>query len=153
MKKKNSFLRKMDERNKNVALRVMSVMYLLTILSLQGIVIYRQLALGQDIHDFEDIAIIMTINTIFLVAALLYFGAVPIQKISIKALIFIYLGLVVIGSLYTYLKYNVILDAGLTLKDLFDKLIAVFSIIGLLMLFFILFYYLGKRKLDKELED
>ena len=120
---------------------------------LQGIVIYRQLALGQDLHDFEDIAIIMTVNTIFLVAALLYFGAVPIQKISIKALIIIYLGLVVIGSLYTYLKYNVILDAGLSFKDLFDKLIAIFSIIGLLMLFFILFYYLGRRKIEKELED
>ena len=153
MKKKSSFLGKMDERNKNIAMKVMSVMYLLTILSLQGIVIYRQLALGQDIHDFEDIAIIMTVNTIFLLSALLYFGAIPVQKLKIKALIMIYIVMGVLGSVFTYVKYNLILDAGLSARELFDKLIAIFSIIGLLMLFFVLFYYLGKRKLNKELEE
>ena len=152
MKKKNNFIRKMDERNKTAAMKVMSVMYLLTILSLQGIVIYRQLS-GQDIHDFEDIAIVMTINTIFLVSALLYFGAIPVQTIKIKYLLGVYASLVVIGSLFTYLKYNVFLDAGLSFKQMFDKLFAIFSIIGLLLLFFVLFYYLGKRKMDKELED
>lgn len=143
----------MDERNKTVAMRVMSVMYLLTILSLQGILIYRQLALGQDIHDFEDIAIIMTVNTIFLVSALLYFGAIPVQRIKIGTLLVVYAGLVVLGTLFTIVKYNVIQDAGLSAKELFDKLIAIFSITGLLILFFVLFYLLGRRKLNKELED
>ncbi|MFC2090396.1 hypothetical protein ACFLT1_06425 [Bacteroidota bacterium] len=152
-KKKNNFIGKMDERNKEVALKVMAIMYLLTILALQGIVIYRQLALGQDIRDFEDIAIIMTVNTVFLVSALLYFGAIPIQKIKIKSLLLIYALMVVLGSLFTYLKYNVFMDEGLSIKQLFDKLIIVFTIIGLLLLFFLLFYYLGKRKLDKELEE
>jgi hypothetical protein len=153
MKKKNSFLQKMDERNKQVALKVMAIMYLLTILSLQGIVIYRQLALGQDIHDFEDVAIIMTINTIFLVSALLYFGAIPIQRLKIKLLISIYLGFIILGSLFTFLKYNVFLDANLSLGQLFDKLIIIFAVTGLLLLFFLLFFYLGKRKMAKELED
>lgn len=153
MKKKNSFLQKMDERNKEVAMKVMTVMYLLTILALQGVIIYRQLALGQDIRDFEDFAIIMTVNTIFLVSALLYFGAIPIKKIKIKFLLGIYLLMVVIGSLFTFVKYNVILDQGLTVQQLLDKLIIIFTIIGLLILFFILFFYLGKRRLDKELED
>ena len=153
MKKNNSFLGKMDERNKTVAMRVMSVMYLLTILSLQGIVIYRQLALGQDIHDFEDIAIIMTVNTIFLVSALLYFGAIPVQRIKISTLLVVYVALIVLGTLFTVIKYNVIQDAGLSAKELFDKLIAIFSITGLLLLFFVLFYLLGRKKMEKELED
>lgn len=61
----------MDERNKQVAYRVMANMYLLTIMALQGIVIYRQFALGQTIREFEDIAVVMTVNTLFLVTALL----------------------------------------------------------------------------------
>lgn len=143
----------MDERNKEVAMKIMSVMYLLTILALQGVIIYRQLALGQDIRDFEDFAAIMVVNTIFLVSALLYFGAIPIQKIKIRYLIGIYLLMIVLGSLFTYLKYRVFMNQTMTFQQLFDKLIIIFAITGLLLLFFILFAYLGKRKLEKELED
>ena len=56
MKKNNSFFQKMDERNREVALKVMAIMYIITILALQGVIIYRQFALGQDIRDFEDLA-------------------------------------------------------------------------------------------------
>jgi hypothetical protein len=153
MKKKASIFQKMDERNKQVALKVMAIMYLLTILSLQGIVIYRQLALQQDIHDFEDVAIIMTVNTVFLVSALLYFGAIPIKRVKIKSLIILYMAFIALGSLFTYLKYNVFLDADLSLRQLFDKLIIIFAVTGLLLLFFLLFFYLGKRKMERELEE
>jgi hypothetical protein len=64
-----------------------------------------------------------------------------------------FLLMLVVGSLFTFVKYNVILDQGLTVQQLLDKLIIIFTIIGLLILFFILFFYLGKRRLDKELED
>jgi hypothetical protein len=153
MKKKNSLIRNMDERNKEVARKIMSIMYLLTILALQGVIIYRQLALGQDIRDFEDFAVIMIVNTIFLVSALLYFGAIPIQKIKIRYMIGVYLVMVVLGSLFTYLKYRVLLEQNMTFQQLFDKLVIIFAITGLLLLFFILFAYLGKRKLEKELEE
>lgn len=149
---KHGLVQRMDERNKQMALKVMAVMYLITIISLQVIVIYRQLALEQDIKEFEDIAIVVTINSLFLVSALLYFGAIPIRRISIKSLIIIYLGLVLLGSLFTYLKYNVILDQNLTFSQLFDKLVAIFSIIGIMLLFFIILYLLGKRRLEKEIE-
>lgn len=143
----------MDERNKSMAMRVMTVMYLLTIISLQGVVIYRQLALGQDIHDFEDIAIIMTINTIFLVSALLYFGAIPIRKLKLSSLLAVYGLLIVVGTLFTYLKYNVFGDADLSISQLFAKLIIIFVITGLLLLFFVIFYLLGKRKMERSLEE
>ena len=64
-----------------------------------------------------------------------------------------FLLMLVVGSLFTFVKHNVILDQGLTVQQLLDKLIIIFTIIGLLILFFILFFYLGKRRLDKELED
>ena len=143
----------MDERNKQVAYRIIAIMYFLTILAMQGIVIYRQFALGQEIEQFQDIAIIMTVNSLFLISALLYFGAIPIQKLKIKSLLLIYLLLVVLGSAFTYLKYNVFQSPGLSFKELFDKLIIVFAIIGIMLFFFSMFSILGKRRIEKELED
>jgi len=142
----------MDERSKLVAYRIISIMYFLTILSMQAVVIYRQFALGQEIRDFEDIAIIMTVNSLFLVSALLYFGAIPIRKLKIKSILLIYVLLVTLGSLFTYAKYNLFAGPGLSFRQLFDKLIAVYAITGIIMLFFIIFSILGKRKMEKELE-
>ena len=150
-KSKRPFLN-MDERNKQVAYKVISVMYFLTILAIQGIVIYRQFALGQEIRDFEDIAIIMTVNSLFLISALLYFGAIPIRKLKVKSILLIYLAFVVLGSLFTYAKYNVFQKAGLSFGQLFDKFLIIIAITGLILLFFIIFSILGKRKLEKELE-
>ncbi len=150
-KDKKPFLN-MDERSKLVAYRIISIMYFLTILSMQGIVLYRQFALGQELRDFEDIAIIMTVNSLFLISALLYFGAIPIRRLKIKSILLIYLLLVTLGSLFTYAKYNLFGSAKLSFSQLFDKLIAVYAITGIIMFFFIIFSILGKRKMEKELE-
>ncbi len=143
----------MDERSKLIAYKVIAVMYFLTIIGIQGIVIYRQFALGQSIHDFEDIAVIMVINSLFLITALLYFGGIPIQKLKIKYILLGYAAIVVLGTLFTYAKYNIFQSPGLSFQQLFDKLIITFSVSGLVVLFFVIFSILGKRKLDKELED
>jgi hypothetical protein len=142
----------MDERNRQIAHRIMAIMYLLTIVALQGIVLYRQFALGQELKDFEDINIVMTVNTLFLVSALLYFGAIPIRKLKIKSIVLIYLLIIVAGSLFTIAKYNLIGNAGLTFSQLLDKLIIVYAVSGIIMLFFVIFSILGKRKMDRELE-
>lgn len=152
MKNKKPFLN-MDERSKLIAYKVIAVMYFLTIIGIQGIVIYRQFALGQSISDFEDIAIIMVINSLFLLSALLYFGGIPIQKLKIKYILLGYAAIVVLGTLFTYAKYNIFQSPGLSFQQLFNKLIIIFSISGLIVLFFVIFSILGKRKLDKELED
>ncbi len=143
----------LDERSKLVAYKIIAVMYFLTIIAIQAIVIYRQFALGQDIRDFEDIAIIMTVNSLFLVTALLYFGVIPFQKVKIKSILLVYLAIVVLGSVFTYLKYNVFQSPGLSVKELFDKLVIIFAVTGLIVLFFVIFSLLGKRKMDKELES
>ena len=143
----------MDERNKLIAYRVMAIMYLLTILSMQGIVLYRQFALGQNIHDFEDIAILMTVNSLFLISALLYFGAIPIRKLSIKSILLIYLLFVVLGSAFTLVKYQLVQKSGLTTAQMLEKIGIICAILGIMMIFFILFSLLGKRRIEKELED
>ena len=143
----------MDERNMQVAYRIMSTMYILTIMALQGIVIYRQFALGQSIRDFEDIAILMTVNSLFLISALLYFGAIPVQKLKIKTILAFYAAIIVLGTLFVYAKYNIFQSPGLSLKELFDKLIIIFAVSGIIVLFFVLFSILGKRRINKKLED
>ncbi len=152
MKNKKPFLN-MDERSKLIAYKVIAVMYFLTIIGILGIVFYRQFALGQSISDFEDIAIIMVINSLFLISALLFFGAIPVQKLKIKTIMLGYAAIVVLGTLFTYAKYNIFQSPGLSFQQLFDKLIITFSVSGLIVLFFVIFSILGKRKLDKELED
>ena len=47
-KDKKPFLN-MDERNRQVAGRIIAIMYFLTIISMQFIVIYRQFVLGQEL--------------------------------------------------------------------------------------------------------
>ena len=151
MRNKKPFLN-MDERNKLIAYKVIAVMYLLTILAIQGIVLFRQFVLGQDIHDFEDIAVIMTVNTLFLVSALLYFGAIPIQKLSIKKILLIYLALITLGSVFVYTKYKIIQSPEMPWQQLYSKMLIIFIITGLVMGFFILFSVLGQRRIEKELE-
>ena len=151
MKTDKPFLN-MDEKNKQIAYKVIAAMYFLTIISITGIVIYRQFALGQSISDFQDIGIIMTVNSLFLISALLYFGAVPIRRLKIKTILFGYLTMVVLGFLFTYAKYNIFQSPGLSLEQLVDKLIIIFLIIGLIIGFLVLFSFLGIKKLDKELE-
>ena len=142
----------MDERNKQIALKIIAIMYFLSIFAMQAIVLYRQLALGQDIGDFEDIAIIMTINSVFLVSALLYYGAIPVRKLKIKSILLLFIGFVVLGSVFTYAKYAVFQNKELSLNELLNKFLIITCIIGLMTGFWILLSYLGKRKLDKELE-
>lgn len=151
-KNKKPFLN-MDERNKQIALRIIAIMYFLTIFAMQGIAIYRQFVLGQELSEFEDIAILMTINSLFLISALLYFGGVPVRKLKIKTIILAYLVFVVLGSLFTYAKYNIFGSSDLSFKQLFDKLIIVCAIIGIMMGFWILLSILGKRRTEKEIGD
>jgi len=143
----------LDERSKQVAYKIIAVMYFLTIIAIQAIVIYRQFALGQDIRDFQDIAIVMTVNTLFLVTALLFYGVIPYQKVRIKSILLVYLAIVVLGSLFTYAKYNIFQSPGLSVKELFDKMVIILAVTGLIVLFFVIFSLLGKRKMDKDLES
>ena len=151
LKNKKTFV-KMDERNKQIAYKVIAIMYFLTIFAIVGILLYREFVLGQEIDEFEDIAIILTINSLFLIAALLYFGAIPIRRLKVKSILLIYAVWVVFGSLFTYAKYNIFQNLGLSFKQLFDKFIIIVTIIGLIMGFWILLSILGKKRLDKELE-
>ena len=142
----------MDERNKQIAYRIIAIMYFLTIVSMQVALIYRQFVLGQDHRDFEDLNIITMVNSLFLISALLYYGAIPIRRVKIKSILLVYALIVIFGSAFTYVKYSLVQSPGLSFMELFDKLLIVYAVSGLIVGFFVLFSLLGKRRMDKELE-
>jgi hypothetical protein len=94
----------------------------------------------------------MTVNTLFLVSALLYFGAIPVQKLKVKSILLVYVLLVVLGSLFTIVKYRIFGSEALSFGQIFHKLIIVYAVTGIILLFFILFSILGKQKMKRELE-
>jgi len=151
MKNKKPFLN-MDERNKQIAYKTMSTMYIITIVSLQFMILYRQLILHQPAEEFEDMAILATVNSLFLVTGLLYFGAIPIQRIKIKVILFFYFLILILGSAFVWLKYKWIAEVPLSNSAILEKISIVASITGIIVLFWVLFSWLGKRKQEKDLE-
>lgn len=142
----------MDERNRTIAFKTMSIMYIITIVFLQFMILYRQLVLKQSSDEFDDIAMLTTINSIFLVTGLLYFGAIPIQKIKVKTILLLYFLILILGSIFTWLKYYILSENPLSISALFDKISIIAAITGLIVLFWTLFSWLGKRKIEKDLE-
>lgn len=143
----------MDERNKQIALKVIAMMYFFTFISLLGIMFYKQFALGKTVADFEAVAILVTVNVIFLISALLFFGALPIRRLKFKNIIVLYIVFVLMGSIFTYVKYNIVRKSNLSVEQLAEKLFIIFTLTALLMGFWMLFSYLGKRKIEKELNE
>ncbi|UCE48395.1 MAG: hypothetical protein JSW47_22725 [Phycisphaerales bacterium] len=141
----------MDERNLNITCRICTVMYLITLAALMGIMIVRQFTFDQPVDQFEDIAILVTANVIFLVGAILYFGGVTFGKLKIRFILAGYVIYVVVGFAFTFVKYRFLTDPPLSLGQTFGKLNIIVTICGLLVAGFALFAYLGRRKVEKDL--
>jgi hypothetical protein len=142
----------MDERNKQIACKVIAIMYFLTFFAIAGVILYRQFVLRQELNEYEDFAIILTFNSLFLMSALLYFGAIPIRRLKVTSILIIYVVLVVAGSIFTYIYYHIIQSPGLSLKEMSNKFLIIVAITGIIMGFWVLLSILGKKRLDKELK-
>ena len=64
-----------------------------------------------------------------------------VGKVSdvLKSILLGYAAIVVLGSLFTYAKYNIFQSPGLSLEQLFDKLIIIFSVSGIIVIFLVIF--------------
>jgi len=145
-KKKNPF--GIDERNKEIFMKICTFLYVVTIYMMIGIILYRQIFLHQDSSQFNDIAMIMSINVILAIAAVLYFGGLSFKKVRIGVALGFYLLMVVLGTVVSVIKY------GLSdLAFLFDKFLINAAIAAILVSLWYGLAWLGKRRQDKELED
>jgi len=145
-KKKNPL--GIDERNKEIFMKICTFLYVVTIYMMIGIILYRQIFLHQDSSQFNDIAMIMSINVILAIAAVLYFGGLSFKKVRIGVALGFYLLMVVLGTVVSVIKY------GLSdLAFLFDKFLINAAIAAILVSLWYGLAWLGKRRQDKELED
>jgi hypothetical protein len=141
-----------DERGKDIVLKVCSTMYVLTLTALISTMSVRQFVLGQPVRHFEDIAIIVTANILVLIVAVLYLGGIVFQKFRLRYVIAGYVIYVIVGFSFTFIKYRILTTPPLSIGETFGKLSIVVTICGLITALFVLFAYLGKRRVEKDLE-
>ena len=142
---------KLDERNMNVIKQVFTIMYILNVLSLIFIINYRQYALGQSTEQYMDIANVLVFNIVVGITAILYLGGITFPKIKFIPVFLSYLGFVTIGIAFTLIRYGVFLDVNLTFEFVIDKIFIIAVICAILVGIFLLFGYLGQRKIEKDI--
>ena len=142
---------KLDERNMDVIKRVFTIMYILNILSLIFVINYRQFVLEQNSDQYSDIANILVFNIVVGIAAALYLGGIPFPKLKWISSILIYISFVCLGLIFTLIKYGVFSNVVLTTEFILNKLSIIMAICAILLAIFLLFGYLGQRKIEKEI--
>lgn len=151
MKKKFSMI---DERELVTFRKVCTTMYLITIFALVGIVSYRQFVLKQPHQQWDDIAMLMTINVIAFLGAFFYLtGSLNLAKIKIRYLIAGYVGFVLLGFAFTIFKYAILEGLHVDLVFAFDTLKTILAISGLLVLGWTLLAYFGNKRLEHRIKD
>ena len=142
-----------DERELVVFRKICTTMYIITIFALIGIVGYRDFVLGQPHQQWDDIAMLMTINVIVMIGALLYLnGSINPTKIKIRYLIVGYIGFVLVGFAFTIFRYAVLEGVYIDLAFAFDEFKIILLISGLLVLGWSLLAYFGSKKIEKKIE-
>ena len=150
MKKKFSIT---DERELDTFRKVCTTMYIITIFALIGIVSYRQFVLDQPHQQWDDIAMLMSINVIVVLGAFLYLsGSINPTKIKIRYLIAGYVGFVLFGFAFTLFKYAILEGIHVDLAFAFDRLKTILAISGLLVLAWGLLAYFGNRRLEQKIK-
>ncbi len=141
-----------DERETNTFRTICTVMYLLTILALMAIQLYRQFVLNQPQGAWNDIAMLLTVNILVLFGSTLYLiGSINPRKIKLRYILLGYALFVLVGVLFTIFKYTVLLGQDINLAQIWDYLSTVVIISGILALALGLLAYLGNRRIDKQI--
>jgi hypothetical protein len=144
---------KLDERNLNIFRKVCTTLYLITIYTLIAIVSYRQFVLHQSNEEWNDIAMLLTINILATLGAYFYStGVVDIRKFKPHHVLIGFVGFVMFGLFFTIIKYAVILGQDLSWEDVWGYLWIVIRISGLLALGLGLLAYVGSRRIEKHIE-
>jgi hypothetical protein len=109
--------------------------------------------LEQPQHEWNDIAMVMTVNVLVMLGSVLYLtGSINPKKIKLRHILAGYGGFVLIGFLFTIFKYTVLLGEDLTLEQVVDYFWTVLIISGILVLVWGLLAYLGSRRIEKQIE-
>ena len=143
----------LDERERSVFRDLISVLYFLTLAALIGMQLYRQFVLGQPTEQWNDIAMLITLNVLFLLGGGLYLsGSVNLKKLKPIYVVIGYVSFVLLGLLFTIFKYAVLLGQEVGLQQVWDYLLIILPITAVLAIGWGLSSYLGYRRMGKKIE-
>jgi hypothetical protein len=148
---KNSFLR-MDERNVRIARQVQSVLHTFTSLILVAMFVYRHNVMGQAFEEIWDIGLLMVLNGFFMCCALLFFGGIPFAKFKLKFIVLGYLVFVLLVFLFKCVVQFLQNEQPFSLSAVLADMPVIVIICGLIAGIFMLFAYLGKHRVDRDLD-
>jgi len=143
----------LDERERNVYRNFITILYFITLVALIGMQLYRQFALGQPNEQWNDIALLITFNALFLLGGGLYLsGTVNPKKIKTRYVVIGYMTFVLLGLLFTIFKYSVLLGQKVGLDQICEYILIIIPITAILAIGWGLLAYLGHRRIEKQLE-
>ena len=144
---------KLDERERNVFHNLITVFYFITLAVLIGMQLYRQFVLGQPSEQWNDIALLISFNVIFLLGGGLYLsGTINLKKTKTRYIVIGYAAFVLFGLLFTIFKYAVLLGQDVGLDQVWDYMLIILPITAVLVIGWGLLAYLGRRRMEKQLE-
>lgn len=145
-------LLKLDERENRIVRQISSILYIVTLYSLIGFQLYRQFVLNQPAEEWNDIAILISINAVVWIGSVLYLsGVVNPKVVRIRYLIIGFTGFVLLGLAFTIFKYSILLEQTLSVRQLLDTFFIVLKISALLIGFWALLAYLGSKRMEKRI--
>jgi hypothetical protein len=143
----------LDERERNVYRDLITVLYFVTLAVLIGMQLYRQFVLGQPSEQWNDIALLITFNVLFLLGGGLYLsGTINLKKMKTRYIVIGYAAFVLFGLLFTIFKYAVLLGQDVGLDQVWNYTLIILPITAVLVVGWGLLGYLGHRRMEKHLE-
>jgi len=143
----------MDERERTVYRNFITILYFITLVALIGMQLYRQFVLDQPQEHWNDIALLITFNVLFLLGGGLYLGGtVNPRKIKTRYIVIGYAAFVLLGLLFTIFKYSVLLEQKVGLDQIWEYILIIIPITAVLVIGWGLLAYLGHRRIEKQLE-
>ena len=143
----------LDERERNVYRNFITVLYFITLVALIGMQLYRQFVLGEPREQWNDIALLITFNVLFLLGGGLYLsGTVNPKKIKTRYIVIGYAAFVLLGLVFTIFKYSVLLKQKVGLDQIWEYILIIIPITAILAIGWGLLAYLGHRRIEKQLE-
>jgi len=140
-----------DERTSSIYNRIGSIGFYVVSALIWLDLIYRLVVLHQRGEEIADIIIILIFVGLFYIASATFFTGNIVSKISIGKAVGIYIGLVlfttILGVLARSIKIGYLAGLDWILKMLGIAAISVAAFMGIYMLF----SYLGQRKINREI--
>jgi heme/copper-type cytochrome/quinol oxidase subunit 3 len=143
----------LDERERIVFRDLIAVLYFITLAVLIAMQLYRQFVLNQPLGQWNDMALLITFNILFLLGGGLYLsGTVNLKKIKARYIVIGYAAFVLLGLLFTIFKYAVFLKQDVRLEQVWDYFLIILPITAVLVIAWGLLGYLGYRRMEKRIE-